>query len=473
MLGLCALVLAAGMGLGTLGNPEHRSYLLALLLGCLCAAVLCWLRARSLPRLSGLLEGSAGKSCALLALLCAALHLTWVLAFRLEPSGDYATFYNTAADLARGQPLRSAEYVAMFPHILGYAAFLSLFMRLFGVSALAASVLNVLLTTASGVLLYRLCLRWWGKRAALIAFALWILCPSKLLYNTMVLSEPFYTCLLLLFLTLLSALERRLPEKRGRLQRFGLWGLAAGVLLRMLNAARPVAAVPILALLIWLLLLRGRAQRKGSFGPWALFVCLLVLSYAASGTAWDAYARSVLGETPAAMPGYNIYVGFNEESGGSYSTEDAELLMHYRYEVYGNAAQAQEKMLQEAEGRIRSGQIDFGSLLARKLRTFLGNDEGGAYYSRLRMDARQYALWSAASNVYFYALVLLSLAGCLWLCREEERRCILLAPLYVLGLTLAQMLVEVAGRYHYSILPMLILLAAAFLGSEVPQKTRR
>lgn len=33
--------------------------------------------------------------------------------------------------------------------------------------------------------------------------------------------------------------------------------------------------------------------------------------------------------------------------------------------------------------------------------------------------------------------------------------------IHVLGLTLAQMLVEVAGRYHYSIIPMLILIAAS------------
>ena len=36
----------------------------------------------------------------------------------------------------------------------------------------------------------------------------------------------------------------------------------------------------------------------------------------------------------------------------------------------------------------------------------------------------------------------------------------LLAPLYCVGLTLAQMLAEVSDRYHYSLLPMLVLLAA-------------
>ena len=44
--------------------------------------------------------------------------------------------------------------------------------------------------------------------------------------------------------------------------------------------------------------------------------------------------------------------------------------------------------------------------------------------------------------------------------RLLRRRSILLLPLYILGLTLAQLLTEVSPRVHYSVLPMLILLAA-------------
>ena len=54
--------------------------------------------------------------------------------------------------------------------------------------------------------------------------------------------------------------------------------------------------------------------------------------------------------------------------------------------------------------------------------------------------------------------ILLAAVGGALLWRREERSWLLLAPLYVLGLTLAQMLVEVAGRYHYSMLPMLLLM---------------
>ena len=47
-----------------------------------------------------------------------------------------------------------------------------------------------------------------------------------------------------------------------------------------------------------------------------------------------------------------------------------------------------------------------------------------------------------------------------------------LLPLYVLGLTCAQMLVEVAGRYHYSLIPVLLLLGQAALFLPAPAETK-
>ena len=61
--------------------------------------------------------------------------------------------------------------------------------------------------------------------------------------------------------------------------------------------------------------------------------------------------------------------------------------------------------------------------------------------------------------MFYYLLLLLALWGGVELWRRGERTPVLQAPLYVLGLTLAQMLVEVAGRYHYSLIPALILTA--------------
>lgn len=54
-----------------------------------------------------------------------------------------------------------------------------------------------------------------------------------------------------------------------------------------------------------------------------------------------------------------------------------------------------------------------------------------------------------------------------------ERGACLLVPLYCEGLILAQMLVEVAGRYHYSLIPMLILLGCGlYPAAHLPVQLR-
>ena len=137
-----------------------------------------------------------------------------------------------------------------------------------------------------------------------------------------------------------------------------------------------------------------------------------------------------------------------------------DLLAHYRYDFPDSSAvQAQNQMLEEARARFHDPDTKLAPLFFVKLRTFLGNDEGGAYYSQAGLSGSSYSLLALYSNVWYYALGLLALWGASVLLRSGERRCVLLAPLYVIGLTLAQLLVEVAARYHYSIIPMLLLLA--------------
>jgi hypothetical protein len=44
----------------------------------------------------------------------------------------------------------------------------------------------------------------------------------------------------------------------------------------------------------------------------------------------------------------------------------------------------------------------------------------------------------------------------------DRKDSLMLVPLCIIGIILAQLLVEVAARYHYCLIPMLILLAASF-----------
>ena len=455
MLVCFALLFGLALLLGAC-RPAHLSYPAAFAAAVAVAALYAVWQKRPRKRASLWERLGERRTAVVLLVFCFLVNLDWVLAFRLEPTVDYATFWNTAVELATGENVMNHSYVALFPHILGYSSFLSLMLRLFGTGELVAPVVNMCLTTLSGYFLFRLTLRWCGLNSAAFVLLFWSVFPSKTLYNAMVLSEPWYTCLLLAALWLCAGVE----AKRPAWWKTALLGILAGLLLRLVNAARPIALVPILALLIWVLLLR-RDRERGTGRRWMCFLALLLAVYALTGPLWTRYERDVLGEEPASTPGYSVCVGFNMESLGSYSVLDMNLLEYYRFGVqYADAESAQRDMLELAKVRLRDPQMDLPQLMIFKLRTLLGNDEGGVYYSSAGLSDLAYRLLAPVSNVCYYVLGILALWGSWRLFRSGERRTALLAPLFVIGLTLAQLVVEVAARYHYSVIPMLLLLAA-------------
>ena len=463
MLSLAALLLALGLVAGTLLDLGHPAFLAALLGALAVFAAALAFRRRLDALWSPAVEPDPGKAGLLLCLLCLAVNGLWLLFVRLEPEGDYAVFWDTALLLSRGERPRDnlQLYLCLFPHILRYAGLLAPFLRLLGESGAVPVVWNLALTGISCLLLFRLCLNWRGLRAAILAALLWCLLPSKMLYNAMVLSEPLYTCLLLLFLLLIQAAERR-----GSFPAALLAGAGGGLALWAMNLVRPIAAVPLIALGIWVLLLRGKGLReKSAWLRWGCCLVLLLAVYLGMGRASRGLLTRVLGEEPAQVPGYNIYVGFNPDTLGSYSEEDMETfgqVLHGPGEEDVN--RTQRLMLDLA--LERAGSADLLRLIPGKLRTFLGRDEGAVFYSAQALSQPVRKIGILVCNGCFYLLVLLSLWGLWRLWREREHSSLLLVPLYCIGLTLAQMLAEVADRYHYSILPMLVILAACACGGK-------
>lgn len=464
MLGIYMLLLGLGVFLGTFGKLESPSYILALVLagGLFLCLRLLWPRlGRATARLQ--LPG-AFVTGLILSLFCLLLNLAWVLFFQIEPTVDFQTFYETARAIASDERV-DMLYLGLFPHILGYSTFLGLMMRLFGESPMLAPLLNVALTLISGLCIYALCLRWVNLKAAATAFFLWSICPSKLMYNSMVMSEPLYTCLILLALLLMSlALDG--SRRWLRLLVAVPLGLGCGALLLAVNVTRPVALILIVAFCLWVLFLRGRDFLKlKSWLVLAVFALSMFTAWSRCGYYWDRWEYLHIFEKTSDIPAYNIYVGLNMDSLGSYSEEDMDTLMNYRYQ--GTALSAQEDMLEEVKERLSSGEINFPKLFAAKLAKLIGNDEGGAFYAQAELSPLAFKLSSALSNVFYYFLVLFSLFGAAMLFRRPVYSTAYMAPLYSIGLILAHLIVEVSGRYKYSLIPMFIIVAAFAL--KVPE----
>lgn len=388
----------------------------------------------------------------LLTALCLVVKAAWVLLVRVPMAGDYAVFWGYAKSLAAEEFTSGSRYIALFPHIFGYSSFLSGFIKVFGAGELLAQGLNVVLTMCAGSLLFRLCSQRISLTAAVSVYLFWIACPSQTMYNSFVLSEPLYTALILAFLVLIVELEQR----ESALARPAIAGLAVGTaggfLLRWINGVRPIAAVLVIALLIWVLLLK----RKKIWRMWLPLLGALLVVYVVTGPLWSGLVAERIGEEPASTAGYSIAVGFNQESGGQWNKADSELLYSYSNQLGATAQWAQEQMLEEAKTRITSGQIDFLALMTQKLQAFLGMDDACVNYSRAVVAHT--GLFQIVCSCFYYAVLLLALWGGARLWRSRERSAVLLAPLFILGLTAAQMLVEVAGRYHYSVIPMLLVI---------------
>lgn len=455
MLALTLALLVGGLVLGVEQNGETWKAL-ALAVPVLIAG---W---KGLPLLCRWLEQlGAVRIWLVLTLLCLAVKGAWVLLVRVTPSGDYATFWGYANALARQPVLEDGRYMALFPHIFGYSSFLSWFIRLLGPGELLAQMLNVVLTAVSGSFLFLLGRRWWGPPAGISAYLLWIACPSQTIYNSLVLSEPLYTTLMLGALVLLTAEGRRLI----------LRGVAAGLVLRWFNGVRPIAAVVIIALLIWHLVLKPEEWLLGeSRRYWLGLLAALLAVYALTGPLWQAHLARRIGEEPSTTLGYSILVGFNQNSGGAWNQEDSQLLFSLSDAPGATAQQAQEGALEAAKDRITSGKVALLPLLRDKLRAFLGSDHACVGY--VGSVVRHTKLFALACNGFHYAAMVLAGGALVRLWRNRERSAVVLLPLYVLGLTCAQMLVEVAGRYHYSLIPMLLLLGQAALFPPAPAETK-
>lgn len=405
----------------------------------------------------------------LLAAACLAMRFVIVTHYHVEPDNDYQTFYLAASQLAADFRITDAElarYIALFPHIFGYAFFLSLVFRSFGASAMTAAVTNVLLSGAALYLIWYIASRLVSKRAGLFAALLWTICPSQILYNVYVLSEPYYTALLLAAAALLVRMERE-PRPGAK----ACFAALCGAALALAEAARPIASILLIAAALWTLFF-ARRESRGEYWRGVGLIALAAAVFFAGKAANSALVGAGIGMKPASSSlGYTEYVGFNTETGGTWNEDDAGRLDEYTRQEPFSADAVMERMSADARGRIASeSAADKEELMRYKLVFLLFCDSGAVDYSGEAIPDSLADL----SNAFWLALWLLAAAGCALMAVRKNGSLLWAPVMFVIGLTAAHMLTEVAARYHYAMLPALMLAASfaaeqfAALGKKAP-----
>lgn len=419
------------------------------------------------------------------------LRLRVIHQIRLEPESDFETYYRMANHLLNDTMLSPAaevdrRYIAQYPHTIGFPMLVLVpVFRLFGVSVANALYANLVCSMISVVLVGHIAYRTMGKAASVLGMALMSLWPSHILYGTMVATEPSYTMLSLAALDLMAG-----EIQRGRNSLYTVSPFRAlmylpliGVVTALSGAIRPTAMLLLAAWAVVRMMTGGDPEGKISatgirsmLSKGWLCVLLAAVFYWGTGFVINRTIQDIIMEKPASglgASGYNMMVGLNAEHKGIWNQEDAEFFAE-AYEQTGSAGQAHEAAMQRAIQRMRNEPENVLNLMVYKFRDLWQTDDFGIDWNLLwagqqgtltpEMKASLETVRTFSRPVYM-AVLLLALLGALeaWRRQRAPMPLQMISILYFLASALSHMLLETQVRYHYSIIPILILLSVICL----------
>lgn len=423
----------------------------------------------------------------LILALAAGVRIWAIIKFPMKPASDYKTYYEIALLLKDGTIQKEGKgycnYIAMFPHVMGYCYILKTLFSIVGTSVKAGLYLNVFFSVSTVFIIYRIARKIGGRTAGMIAIVLCAFWPSQVLYITMLSAEYCFTFMLFLCVLLFVSLVKDY-DKNTKNAGIGIFKhLILGVLIALTAAIRPMALILLIAILISLFPQKMKLQlvHKNNISltlrmlekGWIRCV-LIIIPYMIVSNVITTNIELVVNKTlPSASTsfGYNLLVGLNTQSKGGWNDEDAALL-YASMEQTGSASQAHITCRDLAFQRIVNDPKGIFNLFIQKYELLWGNDDYGATWNIAFLDEqgnltkeRSDFLYSIRdmNDIFYMIMVFLALISLIYLLKTEGNIVYCLILLYI-GTVVMHLMVESQNRYHYFVLEVFMILAG--LGVE-------
>jgi hypothetical protein len=433
-------------------------------------------------------SGKIKRGTAIEAVIVAAVLITaaslriWVIRnLPVQPSSDYKTYYDVAVLLSQGNLIKDGvnfcDYISQFPHVIGYPFFLSKVFKIFGASLSAGLYFNLFLSLISTFLSYRIARNISGKVGGIIALILVAFWPSQILYINHMATEPLFMCISLFSIWLVTYLSKY-PFEEGKTSVFFLLNVALGLSLAVGAAVRPMSVILLIAIIICILQSRvklnldrdvglmKKAMSKGWIRIIVIFISYLLCAQVISGSISKAIDRDLPGSSVSF--GYNLLVGLNIDSKGSWNKQDSKL-MNDKFNETDSAAEAHKAARDEALKRIKENPVGIINLAFEKYTILWSNDDYASFWNLFFFEEQKNLTPEKVkfindliplNNLYYLLCVFLSiLAGrALWSKKTVGPENIMI--LFFIGTAILHMILESQNRYHYNILPIFAILAA-------------
>ena len=485
-------------GLADIGDNQEYPYALkgALLLGLFLAwmgvQLVALLKARfpiSLPFLKQKRVSIALEAGFVIIVLAAAavVRLLIVKNIPMAPASDYKTFYEVAELLKKGTLQQDGEgycnYIAMFPHVMGYSFLLKLIFTWFGTSVFAGQCANIVLSTATVFLVYRIARKLGGRPAGILAILLGAFWPSQILYITTLSSEYAFTFFLYLAILLFVHLVQDYHGGTEKPVIPILLHILLGGIIAVTAAIRPMALILLIAIVLCLLpqkmklpniprndmSLWLRLLEKG----WMRCVLIIIPYMIVSNIITTDIEMTINQSVPSASVsfGYNLLVGLNLNSYGGWNEEDSKFL-YDNLDSTGSAIQAQIASRDLAFVRLQEDPKALLNLFIKKYEVLWGNDDYGATWNLILLQDQEHLTTPISNflytvrdynNVLYISTVFFSIIALIYLWKKKGSYAYLLTLLY-LGTVAMHLLVENQNRYHFHALQIFVILAAVGVG---------
>ena len=404
--------------------------------------------------------GHEARSLALLLGLAVVPRVIWALIFPPRIESDYALYVRMGVAFAEtGRPEIDPYMLCVATGVVPYSVLTGGVMRLFGADAATLVWAAEILHVCNILLLYLLARNVTTAPRAFFSAAVFALLPENVFYSNLPGVEAPALFTMLLGLVLLSR-GRKMSGRRALPLYF-----AGGAALVFSACIRPSAWAALAASVILILTAPREAGNSGSAPARRLLPLLtLLLGAALVFGGYKAMQKALFtDEQPTSGIGWAVYEGLDLESGGKWTKEKSERMAEV-INAYP-AAEAERFFLTEGLARYRS--YTFGE----KVRLFLRKG-GSLWYDSL------YAVFSAEGSAAEYRLNA-------W-CNDSWRLCLaafIFCLLYrvfhaaesgggrAVALPLITILLTVLwhgigtsiGRYHYMLIPFVLLAAAILL----------
>lgn len=385
------------------------------------------------------------------------IRLIWVLNINSVPVSDFTQMYEGAQNILNGNTelVRNSSYFEVWVYQLGFSAFQSIILRIFGDSILVLKITNAFISACIPVVIYLICDKLKNNKYSRIPALIYAFYLTSIAMTSVLTNQHLATLLIYIGLYILIDKDNNI-----------LWLAVSGVLIALGNIIRPEGIIVIIALFLFFIFkdFSNIKKPKIFLTKNVLRPVLILLVYLITITSVSAVFKAK-GYTDYNIgnrePYWKFVVGLNPKHAGLWNSEDGELVNRY---PVGNERDEYEKKLILERIKDKDAMLE---LFDKKFKyMWSGNDWGSIGFSlnyENVSDGFRNILLRIEKIEFMAIITLMSLSLIFTIFRRVPFNNYYLFMIIFIGYVLVHLIVEVQTRYRYFIIPCMVILTVEAL----------